>query len=293
MGKLNALLLAGAVAFGAIGSAHAADLPYPPPIEPIAPEPVDFGGWYLRGDVGVGSSLRPDIRSSFDANVTVPNPRFDERQLGDSAFVGGGVGYQLNNFLRFDATGEYRTAQSYNASESYNSGYFNYPRDNTRSYDLYTGQVQSTVALANVYVDAFHFHRATLFFGGGIGASFNRVAGLTDVGVGGTNQGFGYARERSNASLAYQGTVGLAYDITPNAKLEIAYRYLDMGDVRSGAINCQNTSTCPHEVQKIGLASQDVKIGMRWLFADVPEVAPAPAPYYPPPPPAAPLVRKY
>ena len=50
MGKLNALLLAGAVAFGAIGTAHAADLPYPPSIEPMAPEPVEFGGWYLRGD---------------------------------------------------------------------------------------------------------------------------------------------------------------------------------------------------------------------------------------------------
>ncbi len=292
MGKLNALLLAGAVAFGAVGTARAADLPQPPAFEPIAPEPVEFGGWYLRGDVGVGASLRPDIRSTFDAGVTVPNPRFDERNLGDSAFVGGGVGYQLNNWLRFDATGEYRTARSFNAVESYNSGFFNVPPDGGRSFDTYTGQIQSTVALANFYVDAFHWNRFGLFFGGGVGGSFNRVSDLTDVGVGGTNTGFGFARERSGVSLAYQGTVGLAYDVTPNLKLELAYRYLDMGDVRSGAIDCQNTGVCPHEVQKIGLASQDVKIGMRWLFGDAGYAAPQPAPYYPPAP-AAPLVRKY
>ena len=291
MGQLKALLLAGAVAVGAAGAVHAADLPPPPPFEPMAPEPVDFGGWYLRGDVGVGSSLRPDIRSSFDADVTVPNSRFDERNLGDSAFAGGGVGYQLNNWLRFDATGEYRTAQSFNAVESYNAGFFNTPQDNSRAFDTYTGQVQSTVALANVYVDAVHWNRLTGFIGGGIGGSFNRVSNLTDIGVGGTNTGFGFARERSSVSLAYQGTIGVAYDVTPNLKLELAYRYLDMGDVRSGAINCQNTPVCPHEVQKIGLASQDVKLGMRWLFSDVGYAPPAPAPYYPPPPP--PLVRKY
>ena len=292
MGKLEALLLAGAVAFGAIGTAHAADLPPPPPLEAMPPEPVEFGGWYLRGDVGVGSTLRPDIRSSFDASVTVPDARFDERNLGDSAFVGGGVGYQVNNWLRFDATGEYRTATNFSAVESYNSGFFNVPQDNSRSFDTYTGQVQSTVALANFYVDAFHWNRFGLFFGGGVGGSFNRVSNLTDIGVGGTNTGFGYARERSGVSLAYQGTVGLAYDVTPNLKLEIAYRYLDMGDVTSGAINCQNTPTCPHEVQKIGLASQDVKVGMRWLFGDAGYEAPAPAPYYPPAP-QQPLVRKY
>ena len=292
MGQLKALLLAGAVAFGAIATAHAADLPPPPPFEGVAPEPVEFGGWYLRGDVGVGSSLRPTIRSTFDADVTVPNSRFDQRNLGDSAFVGGGVGYQVNNWLRFDATGEYRTAQGLTATESYNAGYFLTPPTNARAFDTYTGQVQSTVALANFYVDAFHWNRFGLFFGGGVGGSFNRVSNLTDIGVGGTNTGFGYARERSGVSLAYQGTVGLAYDVTPNLKLEIAYRYLDMGDVRSGAINCQNTGTCPHEVQKISLASQDVKIGMRWLFDDAGYAPPPPAPYYPPPPPA-PLVRKY
>ena len=291
MGKLNALLLAGAVAFGAIGSVHAADLPPPPPFEPMAPEPVDFGGWYLRGDVGVGSALKPDIRSTFDAGVTVPSPIFDGRDLGDTAFVGGGVGYQLNNWLRFDVTGEYRTAQSYSAVESYNSGFFNTPPDNSRAFDTYTGQVQSTVGLANVYFDAIHWNRLTGFIGGGIGASLNRFANLTDIGVGGTNTGFGYAHERTGLSLAYQGTVGVAYDITPNLKLELAYRYLDMGDVRSSAINCQNTSTCPHEVQKVGLASQDVKIGMRWLFGDAGYAPPPPQPYYPPAPP--PLVRKY
>ena len=293
MGKLKALLLIGAVAFGAVGAVHAADLPPPPPFEPIAPEPVEFGGWYLRGDVGVGSSLRPDIRSTFDSDVIVPNPVFDERRLGDSAFVGGGVGYQLNHWLRFDATGEYRTEQSFNAIESYNAGFFNSPPDSSRAFDTYTGSVQSTVALVNAYIDIGTFYGITPFVGAGVGGAFNRFSGLTDVGVGGINTGFGYASDRTKVDLAYAGMVGLSYAVTPNLKLEIAYRYLDMGDVRSGPINCQNTSVCPHEVQKISLASQDIKLGMRWMFSDVGNYAPAPV--YAPPPPAyaPPLVRKY
>lgn len=292
MGNLKALLLAGAVAFGAAETVHAADLPPPPAFEPVAPEPVDFGGWYLRGDVGVGSTLQPDIRSSFDASVTVPDAHFDDRRLGDSAFVGGGVGYQLNHWLRFDATGEYRTAASFNAIESYNAGYFFSPPDGTRAYDTYTAQVQSTVALINAYVDLGTIAGLTPFLGAGVGGSFNRVDGLTDVGVGGINQGFGYARSRSNVSLAYAGMAGISYAVTPNLKLELAYRYLDMGDARSGQINCQNVGTCPHEVQKIGLASQDVKIGMRWMIGDAGYAPPPPVPYYQPGPPP-PLVRKY
>ena len=291
MGKLKALFLAGTVAFGAAGSVHAADLPLPPAIEPVPVEPIEFGGWYLRGDVGVGIASKPDIRSSF--SDIVPSPSFDEERLGDTAFVGAGVGYQFNHWLRFDATGEYRTSQSINEVQSYNAGAFFTPADNSRAYDQYTGNVQSSVFLANAYIDIGTWYGITPFIGGGIGGSYNRLYGLTDVGVGGPggfgNGGFGFAREKSSFDLAYAAMAGLSYTVSPNLKLEIAYRYLNMGEANSGQIGCVNTSGCTFETQKLRLESQDIKLGMRWMFSDVAPLTPA---VYSPPPMEAPLVRK-
>jgi hypothetical protein len=72
-------------------------------------------------------------------------------------------------------------------------------------------------------------------------------------------------------------------------KLELAYRYLNMGTAESGAINCVNSNGCVVEKHRYDLASQDIKLGMRWMFDTA--AAPAPAAYYPPPEP--PIVRKY
>ncbi len=290
MGKLTALLLAGTVACGIAGSVQAADLPPPPAFEPLPPEPVEFGGWYIRGDVGVGVTSKPEIRSSF--SDVVPTPHFDQRSLGDAAFVGAGVGYQFNHWLRADVTGEYRTSEELNAIQSYNAGAFFSPPDSSRAYDKYTGSVQSSVFLANGYIDIGTWYGITPFVGAGIGGSYNRVYGLTDTGVGGPNGfgngGFGYAVEKHGFDLAYAAHAGLSYAVTPNLKLELAYRYLNMGDARSAPIGCVNTTGCTFETQKIKLQSNDIKLGMRWMFSDI-----APEAYAPPPMQQAPLIRKY
>lgn len=294
MGTCKALLVAGAAVFGVAGAALAADLPPPPPLE-YAPEPASFSGWYLRGDVGVGASSAPDLRSSFDAGFVVPSPHFDQQSLGDTAFAGAGVGYQFNSWLRFDVTGEYRTAESLSSVQSYDCSSFGCGDafGHTRAFDKYSGDVQSIVALFNAYADIGTWYGITPFVGAGVGGAFNHVSSITDVGVSGPNGfgvgGFGYSRAKDSADLAWAVMAGLSYNVTPDLKLELAYRYLDMGNISSGAIVCQNTGACGNEVQRVHLASQDVKLGMRWMFTDI--VAPQPVVYTPPPPP--PIVRKY
>ena len=293
MGNLNALTLAGLVVFGAAGSALAADLPMAPAFEPVPVDVVDVGsGWYLRGDVGVGVTSKPAIRSTFDAGYSVPDARFDTGRLSDSAFVGAGVGYQFNHWLRGDVTGEYRTSQSINATESYRLVPPPSPGV-TRGYDAYTGNVQSSVFLVNGYIDIGTWWGLTPFVGAGVGGAYNRIYGLTDYGQGGINEGVGFAKDKSKFDLAYAAHAGLAYSVSPNLKLELAYRYLNMGDATAAPIQCVGPSGCPHEVQKYKLESQDIKLGMRWMFNDTVPVAPAvyapPPPVYAPPP----LVRKY
>lgn len=285
MGTCKALFAAGIALFGAVGVAIAADLPPPPPLEYAPPEHVSFSGWYLRGDVGVGASESADLRSSFDAGFLVPDFRVDRQSIGDSAFVDAGIGYQYNSWLRFDITGEYRTEQSLHSIESYDCTAFGCPGG--RSYDKYSGSVQSIVALFNAYADVGTWYGFTPFIGAGVGGAFNHVSSIDDVGVNGPGGfgvgGFGFSRARDDIDLAWAAMAGISYAITPNLKLELSYRYLDMGDIKSGAIICQNTPDCGGEVQRIHLASQDVRLGMRWMFNDIQPIQPV---YMPP------IVRK-
>ena len=63
-----------------------------------------------------------------------------------------------------------------------------------------------------------------------------------------------------------------------------------MGQATSGVINCVNSTGCVSEKHRYNLESNDIKLGMRWMFGDVGgPVQPA----YLPPAPEAPIVRKY
>ena len=168
MGTCKALFVAGVALMGVAGAAYAADLPPPPPLEYAPPpEPVSFSGWYLRGDVGVGASMSPDLRSSFEDGFIVPSPNFDRESIGDSAFVDAGIGYQYNSWLRFDLTGEYRTEQSISSIQSYDCSSFGCidAGGNTRAFDKYSGSVQSIVALFNAYADIGTWYGFTPFVG--------------------------------------------------------------------------------------------------------------------------------
>jgi opacity protein-like surface antigen len=277
MGSIKAFLVAGALAAVAPGFAAAADLLPPPPPPIYEPPPPSFGAWYLRGDVGVGIASITNLRSSFDSGFGVVGDEFDSRSIGDQAFAGAGVGYQFNNWFHADVTGEYRTAGGYHAIESaiFQCGGIGV----VRCHDNYTGQVSNAVALANGYFDIGTWYGFTPFIGAGVGFSENFFRGLTDQGEAG---GFGFASDHNSFSLAWAVMAGVGYTVTPNLRLEIGYRHLDMGTVTSGPIICQNTPACGHEVQQFHLASNDIRLGMRWIFADVA-----------PPPPQLPLVRKY
>jgi opacity protein-like surface antigen len=283
MDSLKVLSLAGLVALGAIPAAHAADLlPPVPELEPYM-APVESSGWYLRGDVGVGTTMLGKVSSSFSALNTPPSTKFDQAELGDSAFVDLGFGYKFNNWLRADITGEYRMAERYSAVESYaNIGPPPNPACGTRCYDTYGASVLNSAFLANGYVDIGTWANLTPYVGVGVGVANKSIMGLDDVSAQ-PSGGFGMAADSSKWGFAWALMAGLSYAVTPNVSLELGYRYLNTGTATSGAIFCQNSSPCPNEVQHLQIASQDIKVGMRWMFGE------AEAPMPPPPP----LVTKY
>ncbi len=269
MGRSKALILATLVAAGASSAAFGADLLPPPPLlEP--PPPIDVGGgWYLRGDVGVGalqmnswrSTLQPfdETGQSFANSGNLFVPAF--ASIGDTTFAGVGFGYQFNHWFRADITGEYRTEATYRAGIA---GANPYPLPGGwTGFDTYNGGVSTALFMANGYFDLGTWHCVTPFVGSGVGVAAHKFAGLTD-------SGGGVATDATPTNFAWAVMAGLALNVTPNLKIELGYRYLDMGDVKSNPVHCLQAQGCWQEVHSFNLASQDVRLGLRYAFVGAP-----------------------
>lgn len=256
-----------AAAAAMIGStAFAADMPQPLPQPQIQYQPIPIvmeqpaGAWYLRGDIGIGITNQLDF-------VFIQNPAnstdfaIRHAAMADTVFFDAGVGYEFNNWLRFDVTAEYRTKSAINAFGTYTfgGGLFG---------DQYNAFLKSTVFLANAYIDLGTWNCLTPFIGFGIGGAWNTFADLTDIGI--ATSGNGIGTNASQLNFAWALHAGLAYNVTQNFTMELAYRYLNYGSV-TDQIFCMGGCN-PDSYRLQNLTSQDFMIGMRWRFQ--PEPAP-------------------
>jgi opacity protein-like surface antigen len=269
MGPTKMLAFAGAAtALITTTAATAADFPVAPPPQMVrAPEAT---GWYLRGDIGVGNQHF----KSFDFTQTAGGPwpatwRIDQKDIKDTFFFAAGLGYQWNNWLRFDVTGEYRADVKWKAVGSYEVAPGN------RAFDVYDGDHAAAVFLVNAYLDLGTWWCITPFIGAGVGAAYHMVSAVSDVGLNAGGIGgsaFGYATANSNTwTLAWAAHAGLAYTVTPGFKVELAYRYLNMGSAQTAEVLC-GAAGCgvgggprAYYVLK-NMDSHDLKLGVRWML---------------------------
>src|SRR6266545_3471127 len=73
------------------------------------------------------------------------------KDIKDTVFIGGGVGYAWNNWFRTDVTAEYRADVKFKAVGSYAGAADFCPGG--RCFDLYDGDHSAIVVLANAYFD--------------------------------------------------------------------------------------------------------------------------------------------
>src|SRR6267378_751149 len=207
--------------------AFAADMPSIMSSPMYAPAPVeDFGGWYLRGDIGFSNQRVNRLNNVLDAS-TYP----------------GGVG-----------------TDTYHATKS------------------------EWVVLANAYVDLGTWWYMTPFIGAGVGGARVSIANFTDQGIAnngaGALPGLAFGDNVAKWNFAWALHAGVAYRVTPSFTVELAYRYLDMGDGLTGDLRTfDGINTINNPTTFKSITSHDLKLGVRWNL----ETAPA---YEPP------LVRK-
>jgi opacity protein-like surface antigen len=256
-------------------AARAADYSQPPPPQVYYQPPPQIetfaSGWYLRGDVGIGQIS--GYKTEFIRNAASTSDfAFDHSSIADTFFIGAGIGYEWNSWLRFDLTGEYRAKSRVYAFGRYTVGC----APGTVCVDTYEGNLKSWVFLANAYVDLGTWNGFTPFVGAGIGGAHNTLADFTDFNPLG---GLGIGRNPSEWHTAWALHAGVAYNVTKSLKIELAYRYLNFGSI-TDTIDCIGGCN-PDSYKFSNLYSHDIKLGLRWTFGEY-EASPR---YYPPPPP--------
>ena len=155
MGSLKSIVLAGAAAFVMIPGAFAADLaPLAPPMMPRAGAGEDFAsGWYLRGDVGVGTPAVRELRFHPDQPGLRVAGELAHRSEGHQ---GHGLHRRRRRLPveRLDARrrhGEYRMSTKVKAVGSYTEFC-----PGGRCFDVYDADHQASVFLANAYLGSRH-----------------------------------------------------------------------------------------------------------------------------------------
>ena len=257
----------------AAGAAQAADYtPPPPPVYVPSPQPC-CSNWYLRGNVGVGINGKYTL-DYLQNPLNTGDFAFIHSDIADTFFIGGGVGYYYNNWLRFDVTGEYRGRTRVYAYGSYT------PTGGGTALDTYQGYLKSWVFLANAYVDLGTWNCFTPFIGFGVGGAYNTLADFTDINP--SLAGSGVGRNPSEWNFAWALHAGVSYDVSKNFKIEMAYRYLNYGSI-TDTVDCAGGCN-PDSYKFHNLTSQDIMLSLRWSCCDVSAPQPPQYVYTPPRP---------
>lgn len=251
--------------------AFAADMAIAPPPMYSPPPVLDFGGWYLRGDIGMTNQSIKSLNNP-DPNAVL----FTSAGIGfDSSMLFGlGAGYQFNNWFRADITGQYRGRANFHGSQ------FTTAFAGSALVDNYTGSKSEVLFLANAYVDLGTWWCVTPFIGAGVGTSYNRISGFRDDGFGNSfgvarPVSFVYAADAGKWDLAWALHAGLAYRVTPNVTVEFAYSFVDLGSATTGVnSNFAGTATAQFPWTMKDITSHDLKLGVRWNLESPPAYEP-------------------
>jgi opacity protein-like surface antigen len=265
----TASTLAIALALAAIGASdvRAADMPeYPPIIE--APEPLPLpaaGGWYLRGDIGYKWYNDPSVQLSnpdyAGGTFADGRHRFEDETMGESFNVGIGAGYKFNDYLRADLTLDYETPGEIKG-KLFCPGSGPDCHDHKGVPDSVSHEsvdVTAWSALANVYADLGTYGGFTPYVGAGVGASYLVTSNYKMDPAGTTPD------DEGSWNFAWALMAGTSYSITDQLSLDVGYRYLNLGDARTGAIsdgNVANPQTTRVKIDDID--AHEVRVGLRY-----------------------------
>ena len=273
MRSVKYILAAGAASL-LTTAALAADLPIAPPPMMYAPPAHDFGGWYLRGDIGFSNQVvkNLDIANYRDPGISIPSQTLGFDTAGIYQV---GVGYQFNSWFRGDVTGQYRGSANFHGLDlvSFNGA--------PLGADHYTARKREWVVMGNLYADLGTWCGITPFIGAGVGGSYNTISNFVDQGVSfstafGSTPTVAYASQASKWNFAWALHAGVDYKVAPGLTVELAYSYMNLGDGVTGPLTDYLGFTRGNTFTFNNITSHDVKLGVRWAIDSGPSYVPPP-----------------
>ncbi len=267
---------------GLAGPLFAADLPEPqveeaPP--PVVEQPVDVGGWYIRGDLDYHKSTISGIDymtyavDPCNCSVTPGGKSFDFGKLKGGFSLGGGVGYKINNYLRTDVTADYWFKSNFSGGTS-----------DLTSTSVEASKMSALLLLANAYVDIGTYGSVTPYVGAGIGGTYVKWSNLNNTSCADgdpTNCDDSVSHDgKGGWRFTYALMAGASIDVTCNLKADVGYRYRH---INGGNMFGYAESGGPGYDKSI--SSHEGRVGMRYIFNGCDQqayVPPAEIPMQPP-----------
>lgn len=273
-------------------------MPAPPPPQPM-PQPLPMmqyveefaSGWYLRGDIGMtNQSVQSLFNISYNTALSVQPTGMG---FDSSPLFGIGIGYQFNNWLRFDVTGQYRAKANFKGTDT---AKFNDGGGTAILADNYTASKSEWLFLANAYFDIGTWWCITPYIGAGVGFARNTISSFRDDGIGFFSNGspitsVAFGEEASMWNFAWALHAGLSYKATPGLSVDLGYSYVNLGDATSGdLVAFDGTNNVNNPMLFRGITSHDLKLGIRMQLDSTPaqpsylqpqpSYVPAPQPVY-------------
>ncbi len=266
MRSVKSLVAAGAASLLS-SVAFAADMAIMPP-PAYAPPPVveDFGGWYLRGDIGFSNQRVDRLNNVLD---TVGSPTSVQHNSFNTAGIFGlGAGYKFNNWFRADITGEYR-----GNSQFFGTDHLTYAGPSFGT-DTYNATKSEWVVLGNAYVDLGTWWCITPFIGAGVGGARVAINNFTDTNT--PAAGRSLRRQRGEMEFRLGGArrcrlQGHA-ELHRRTRLSLS-RYGRRPDRRSQDLR-RHVNNIFNPTTFKNITSHDLKLGVRWDLTSPPVYAP-------------------
>lgn len=199
-------------------------------------------GWYLRGDVGYSFNKSRGAEYTRSDSGTAVDYSFSRKSVDDNFLFGGGVGYQITNYLRTDLTLDYMAKSKFSA----NGPLINNVSSAMRAYGL----------MANAYVDLGTYGRITPYVGAGIGGAYVKWDRLTACGnceIDG----------KGDWRFAYGLMAGASIDVTCNLKADVGYRFRQIAGGDMFGISASGLTSAGRDK---GITSHEIRVGGRYVF---------------------------